>query len=121
MKLLRMFILTVSFFSLTSIAQDVPVDELPVATIASNYYITLPEIPVENYYYVDISHLVFENEAQAVYLLRAYCQGNLITCKVFYPEHYMIIRIHTEYLPDGEVDRARLQTYLGHLPKPPAE
>ena len=116
-----MFVLIPCLFSLKSIAQDLPVDELPVATIDANYYITLPKTPVENYYYVDISHLVFDNEEQAVYLLRAYCQGNLITCKVFYPEHYMIIRIHTEYLPDGEVDRARLQTYLGHLPKPSAE
>lgn len=121
MKLFRILAMALGFTSISSIAQDVPVEELPIATIASNYYITLPEIPVENYYYIDISHMVFADEAEAVYLLSAYCQANLITCEVFYPEHYMIIHIHAEYMPGGVMmDRADLQDYLGHLPKPPA-
>ena len=36
--------------------------------------------------------------------------------------HYMIIHIHAEYMPGGVMmDRADLQDYLGHLPKPSAE
>jgi hypothetical protein len=120
MKLLKMFVLTLGLSSVGSFAQDMVVEDLPVATISDVYYVTLPDAPVEEYYYIDISHLDFEDEQEAIYLLGAYVTGNLITNEVFYSENYMIIQIHFEYV-DGAISLADLQSYLGILSKPPTE
>lgn len=113
--------MAVGLAATSTFAQDVAVEELPIATIDESYYVTLPEIPVVEYYYVDISHLDFEDEQEAIYLLGAYVTGNLITNEVFYSEGYMVIHIHTEYIPDEEIDLEQLQDYLNHLSKPPTE
>ncbi|MFT5821973.1 MAG: hypothetical protein ACI8ZM_003229, partial [Crocinitomix sp.] len=77
MKLLKMFVLALGLSAVGSYAQDIVVEDLPVATISEVYYVTLPDAPVEEYYYIDISHLDFEDEQEAVYLLGAYVTGNL--------------------------------------------
>jgi hypothetical protein len=119
---MKLFKLLVLAFGLTlsagAIAQDVPVEDLPVATIDENYYVTLPEMPVQEYYFVDISHLDFADEQEAVYLLTSYVTANLISNEIFYAEGYMVIRIHLEYIPEEEVDLEQLQDYLNHLTKP---
>ena len=120
MKLLKMLVLVLGLSSVGSFAQDIVVEELPIATISDVYYITLPDAPVEEYYYIDISHLDFEDEQEAVYLLGAYVTGNLITNEVFYSENYMIVQIHFEYV-DGPISLEDLQAYLGILSKPPTE
>lgn len=117
MRTFKILIMALGLSAVNSFAQDVAIEELPVATINTGYYITLPEIPVQEYYFVDISHMVFADEQEAVYLLGAYCSGNLITNEVHYADHYMIIQIHTEYV-EGEIDRVQLQEYLGQLSKP---
>ena len=120
MKLLKMLVLVLGLSSVGSFAQDIVVEELPIATISDVYYVTLPDAPVEEYYYIDISHLDFEDEQEAVYLLGAYVTGNLITNEVFYSENYMIVQIHFEYV-DGPIPLEDLQAYLGILSKPPTE
>lgn len=120
MKLLKMLVLAFGLSAVGSYAQDIVVEDLPVATISDVYYVTLPDTPVEEYYYIDISHLDFEDEQEAVYLLGAYVTGNLITNEVFYSENYMIIQIHFEYV-DGPISLEDLQAYLGILSKPPTE
>ena len=120
MKLLKMLVLVLGLSSVGSFAQDIVVEELPIATISDVYYVTLPDDPVEEYYYIDISHLDFEDEQEAVYLLGAYVTGNLITNEVFYSENYMIVQIHFEYV-DGPISLEDLQAYLGILSKPPTE
>jgi len=103
--------------AVNSHAQDIALEDLPVATINSSFYVTLPEIPVAEYYYVDISHMVFADEQEAIYLLTSYVTANLITNEIHFADGYMIIHIHTEYV-DGEIDRAELQEYLNNLTKP---
>ena len=117
MRLLKLFFLVLSLSVVTGFSQDVPVDELPVATINESFYVTLPDGPVENYYYVDISHMVFADEQEAVYLLAGYVTGNLITNEVFYSDGYMILQIHHEYMPEG-IELDFMQNYLNHLTKP---
>ena len=119
MKLFKLLVLAISLVLTTgTFAQDVPAEELPVATIDENYYVTLPEMPVQEYYFVDISHLDFADEQEAIYLLTSYVTANLISNQIFYAEGYMVIRIHLEYIPDEEVDLEQLQDYLNHLTKP---
>ena len=107
--------------AVSSFAQDVPVEDLPVATIGETYYVTLPEAPLEEYYYIDISHLEFADEHEAIYLLGAYVSGNLVTNEVFYSENYMILRVHFEYMGATILAVSELQDYLGQLSKPPTE
>lgn len=118
MKLLKIFALAVGLFATGAYAQDYVVEELPIATINEEFYVTLPEITVEEHYYVDISHMDFEDEQEAIYLLTSYVTGNLVSNEVFYTENYMILRVHTEYMPDGEIPREQLQEYLNNLTKP---
>ena len=120
MKLLKTLVLVLGLTSVGSFAQGIVVEDLPVATISDVYYVTLPDAPVEEYYYIDISHLDFEDEQEAVYLLGAYVTGNLITNEVFYSESYMLIQIHFEYV-DGPISIEDLQAYLGILSKPPTD
>jgi hypothetical protein len=120
MKLFKTLLLALGLLSISSYAQDIVVEDLPVATISDVYYVTLPDAPVEEYYYIDISDLDFEDEQEAIYLLGAYVTGNLITNEVFYSENYMIIQIHFEYV-DGPISLEDLQAYLGILSKPPTE
>ena len=120
MKLLKTLLLSFVLTSVGSFAQEIAVEDLPVATISDVYYVTLPEGEVEEYYYIDISHLDFEDEQEAIYLLGAYVTGNLITNEVFYSENYMLIQIHFEYV-DGPISLEDMQSYLGILSKPPSE
>jgi|TARA_R110000782_G_C14478452_1_gene375650 hypothetical protein len=114
MKTFKLFTLLVILLStLTTLSQD-----LPIATIDEKYYVTLPNIPVQEYYYVDISHLDFEDKHESVYLLTSYVTANLISNQVFYEDGYMVIRIHLEHIPGGEVSLIELQNYLNHLTKP---
>jgi hypothetical protein len=119
MKLLKILTIALGLASVSSFAQEVVAEELPLATISSDYIITLdPDLPVQNYYKADISHLTFSDETEAKKLLAAYCTGNLISNEVFYSEGYMIIRIHTEYM-GGDLDYDKLHEYLhNYLTKP---
>ena len=107
-----------AFIASSAFAQDVPVEELPTATLDENFHLTLnPEAPVSEYYYVDISHLDFANEAEAIKKCRDYLSANLISNEVHYSENYMIVRIHTEYMGD-DLSYESIQNYLNHLTKP---
>ena len=75
------------------------------------------ESPVSDYYYVDISHLDFENEADLVKQCGYYLTANLITTDAHYSDNYLIVRIHTEYLT-GDASMDEIQTYLNQLTKP---
>jgi len=119
MKLFKLLVFAIGLMLSTgSFSQDVLVEDLPVANIDENYYVTLPEMPVQEYYFVDISHLDFTDEQEAIYLLTSYVTANLISNEVFYTDGYMVIRIHLEHIPGDEVDLAQLQDYLNHLTKP---
>lgn len=118
MKLFKMLVMALGFTAASAFAQDVPVEDLPVATIDDNFYVTVPDSPISDYYYIDISHLEFADEQEAIYLLGAYVTGNLITNEVFYADNYMIVNIHLEYVGD-DFSTTDLQSYLGELSKPP--
>lgn len=117
MKLFKILVMALGLSAVNAHAQDVVIEDLPVATINTSFYVTLPDIPVQEYYFVDISHMVFADEQEAIYLLTSYVTGNLITNEIHYADGYMIIHIHTEYV-EGEIELAQLQDYLNHLSKP---
>lgn len=111
------------FFGLTSFgafAQESPIEELPTATIADDYYVTLdPEIPIQDFYRAEISHLGFTSQSEGQNLLNIYVNGNLIDATLNLAEGYAIIHIHTEFFPtESEVTHDQIQNYLDHLTKP---
>ena len=113
-QLLKLILLTIVLTATPASAQ-----EMPRAVINPEYLVSLPtEIPLQEYYFVDISHLDFTDEQEAIYLLTSYVTANLISNEVFYTDGYMVIRIHLEHIPGDEVDLAQLQDYLNHLTKP---
>lgn len=104
--------------TLSAHAQDIDPEGLPTGTLTTDFYLTLdPSVPVSNYYKVDISHMGFENETEAIKKCRYYLTGNLITNEVHFEEGYIIVRIHTEYM-GGDLDYDKLTAYLKQLTKP---
>ena len=67
------------FVSLNSYSIPIKPKPLAVATIDSNYRVTIPAIPIQRYYYINISHLSFENEEEAINVFKYYLTANLIT------------------------------------------
>jgi hypothetical protein len=116
MKTLTSLILLL-FITLNSYSIPVKTPPLTVASIDTNYRITVPSIPIQRYYYVDISHLCFDSEEEAIRILEFYLTANLITPVIHYKEGYLIIQILIEYIPDV-ADYEGLQFYLDHLTKP---
>lgn len=117
MKILKTLTIFAGLTAFGSFGQ-MPTEDLPSASINSDYYVTLdPASPLSSYYKVDISHLSFENAEAAKKTLGFYVTGNLITNEVHFAENYMIIQIHTEYLPE-DTNLEDVQDYLGHLTKP---
>lgn len=115
---LKTLIFTIGFMAFSTFGQDMPIEELPTATLTEDFYLTLdPSVPVSEYYYVDISEMNFVNEAEAIKKCRDYLSANLISNEVHYSENYIIVHIHTEYM-DGDLDYDKLQTYLNQLTKP---
>lgn len=117
MKLLKTFVLALGFISVGSFAQDIPVEGLPVATIDENYLVTVPEIPIQEYYFINISHLSFASEAEATKLLEFYLTANVIQPIIHYSENYVVLHVLVEHL-GGDTDFNNLQFYLNHLTKP---
>lgn len=117
MKLFKILFLALGFSAMSSFAQDVPIDELPVATINESYLVTVPAIPIQEYYFIDISHLTFADEAEAMKKLEFYLTANVIQPIVHYDENYVILHVLVEYLA-GDTDHTNLQFYLEHLTKP---
>jgi len=117
MKLLKIYLLVLGFISFGSIAQDIPVESLPVATINENYLVTVPEIPIQEYYFIDISHLTFASEEEATKLLKFYLTANVIRPIIHYSDNYVVLQVMVEYI-DGDTDYNNLQFYLNHLSKP---
>jgi hypothetical protein len=118
MRIFKTLFVALAFCSVSSFAQDVPVEELPTATLDENFYLTLdPTAPVSEYYFVDISHLDFASEDELTKKCGYYLTANLITPEVHYGDNYLVVRIHTEYL-SGEVAYEQVQTYLNQLTKP---
>jgi hypothetical protein len=89
---------------------------LTVASIDTNYRITIPSIPIQRYYYVDISHLCFSSKEEAIRILEFYLTANLVTPVIYYEERYVMIQILIEYIPNI-ADYEGLQFYLDHLTK----
>lgn len=97
-------IFTLLSWTIIGTAQEMDADALPTGTLSNDFFLTLdPAVPVSPYYKVDISHMGFTNEADAVKQCRDYLTANLISNEVFYDEGYMIVRIHTEYM-DGDLN-----------------
>lgn len=118
MKIFKSLFLTIALSTFGLMAQDVPLEELPTATLNSDFFLTLDaESPVSNYYYVDISHLDFTSEADLIKQCNYYLTANLITTVANFSEHYLVVQIHTEYLADGS-SLEQVQTYLNQLTKP---
>lgn len=118
MKIFRTLLLVCLLTGGVSFAQDVALEELPSATLNTDFYLTLdPSVPISPYYKADISHLGFESEEEAIKVCRIYLTGNLISNEVHFSENYVLIHIHTEYL-NGDFDYAKVQNYLGQLTKP---
>ena len=118
MKFLKPIILTLGLFALNTFAQEPVVETLPTASIDANYYVTLDlSVPLSEYYKVDITHLEFENETDAIKTLRFYVSGNLVSNQVYYDEGYMLLQIHTDYLGEDATSE-QVQEYLGLLTKP---
>lgn len=118
MKNLKLLILMLGFFSVEGFAQDISIEDMPKATLTSNFFLTLdPTTPVSEYYYVDLSNMEFANEAEAIKLCRTYLTANLVSNVVHFSENYMIIRIHIEHM-GGDLDYTKIQTYLNQLSKP---
>ena len=112
-----LFLIFSTLFTINSYSIPVKTPPLAIASIDTNYRITVPSIPIQRYYYVDISHLCFDNEEEAIRILEFYLTANLITPIIHYKEGYLIIQILIEYIPDV-ADYEGLQFYLDHLTKP---
>ena len=80
--------------------------------------LTVPEIPIAAAYYVDISHLTFEDEAEADKLIHFYLTANLIKPELHYDENYVIVIVNTDYISE-EFSHTDFNFYLDHLTKPP--
>jgi len=117
MKRLLFLILPI-LITFNSYSIPVKTPPLAVASIDTNYRITIPSIPIQRYYYVDISHLDFADEQEAIYLLTSYVTANLISNEVFYSEGYMQIQLHLEHIPESDRTVAKMQNYLNCLTKP---
>jgi hypothetical protein len=118
MKFLKSLFLALALCTFGAIAQDVPLEDLPTANLNADFYLTLDsESPMSNYYFVDISHLDFANEAELIKQCNFYLTANLITTTPHYSENYLIVQIHTEYL-GGDATLEQVQTYLNQLSKP---
>ena len=118
MKILKSLFLTLALTTFGVVAQDVPLEELPTATLNSDFYLILDtESPISNYYYVDISHLDFANEGDLMKQCGYYLTANLITTVANYDDQYLLVQIHTEYIEDG-ASLEQIQTYLNQLTKP---
>lgn len=118
MKILKTLFLTLALCTFGAVAQDVPLEELPTATLNSDFYLTLDsEAPISNYYFVDISHLDFANEADLIKGCNYYLTANLITTIPHYSENYLLVQIHTEYLGE-DASLEQIQTYVNQLSKP---
>jgi hypothetical protein len=116
MAIYKYIALALTLGTLNLSAQD-KAGTLQTATIDANYHVTLdPDLPLADFYKVDISHLSFENEAEAIKLLGVYVSGNLVSNEVKYAEKYMLIKIHKSFVPDATT--AQMQEYLGQLSKP---
>ena len=117
MKLFKILSLAIGLSAISTFAQDVDVDELPTAIIADDYIITLDsEVPIQDYYSADISHLDFASLEAGQKLLNIYCRGNLVSCELLFDEGKAIVHIYTEFL-GGDLDYERVQAYLGRLTK----
>lgn len=103
--------------SVGSFAQELVIEELPVATINENFFVTIPEIPLQENYFIDISHMDFVDEADAIKKFAVFVTGNLVTPDVHYADNYVILHIHTEFM-GGDLDIVKMQTYLNQLTKP---
>jgi hypothetical protein len=112
-----LFLILAILFTVNSYSIPVKTPPLTVASIDTDYRITIPSIPIQRYYYVDISHLCFDSEEEAIRILEFYLTANLITPIIHYEEGYLIIQILIEYIPDV-ADYEGLQFYLDHLTKP---
>ena len=112
-----LFLILAILFTVNSYSIPVKTPPLTVASIDTDYRITIPSIPIQRYYYVDISHLCFDSEEEAIRILEFYLTANLITPIIHYKEGYLIIQILIEYIPDV-ADYEGLQFYLDHLTKP---
>ena len=112
-----LFLILAILFTVNSYSIPVKTPPLTVASIDTDYRITVPSIPIQRYYYVDISHLCFDSEEEAIRILEFYLTANLITPIIHYEEGYLIIQILIEYIPDV-ADYEGLQFYLDHLTKP---
>lgn len=118
MTKLKIGMLVLGFLSFASFSQEVDLEELPTATLTEDFFLTLdPSVPITEYYYVDISHMGFANETEAIKTCRNYLSGNLISNEVHFSEGYLIVHIHTEYL-GGDLDYVKVQNYLNQLTKP---
>ena len=116
MKTLTSLILLL-FITLNLYSIPVKTQPTAVATIDSNYRVTIPAIPIQRYYYIDISHLSFENEEEAIRIFEYYLTANVITPVIYYKEKYIMLQILIEYIPEVS-DYTELQFYLDHLTKP---
>jgi hypothetical protein len=119
MKIVKILFFALCVFTSAAFGQDIPVDELPTATINENYLLTLDaSAPLSEYYKVDISHLTFANENEAVKTMKRFLTANLVSNQVYYSEQYMIVKLHLEYL--GETANITdVQHYLhNYLAKP---
>lgn len=116
MKLLKLFFFALGFSALNATAQDVPVEELPVATIDDKFLVTVPEIPIEEYYFIDISHLTFADDEEALKKLNFYLTANVVEPIINLEDNYLILHVKTEYI-GGDTDYNNLQFYLNHLTK----
>lgn len=117
-----LLIIFTMFFSILTSGYSTSVTQyekkyLPIAKIDENYLVTIPNIPVHEYYYIDISHLVFSSEAEAIKVLEFYLTANIIRPIICYEENYIILQILLEHMIEVS-DYNKLQFYLNHLTKP---
>jgi len=117
MKHLKFLFLVLGLTTFGSFAQDVPVEDLPVATIDSHYLVTIPATPLVEYYYIDISSMDFTDASEAETRIRETLEANLTSFEVNFSEGYAIMHVHIEYMGD-DLDVPKFQTYLGYLAKP---
>lgn len=117
MKLFKILFLAFGFSAVSSYAQEVPIEELPVATIDESFLVTVPEIPIEEYYLIDISHLTFLDDEDANKKLNFYLTANVIQPIINLEEDYVVLHVLVEHL-GGDTDYNNLQFYLNHLTKP---
>ena len=105
-------------FSYFGFGQTMPTEGIPTATISDNLICTLDaDAPLSDYYKIDISHLSFESEEEALLKFKKHLTGNLITNEVHLDENFVIIQIHHAYLGDSP-SIERIQNYLTNaLPK----